>query len=65
MSLDQLKQEVLSEPQKVLVRNQLKNIGYRAHLNQPNVLARAYALEAFSPLVRCSCIPMTEWQVPC
>lgn len=46
MSLDQLKQEVLSEPQKVLVRNQLKNIGYRAHLNQPNVLARAYALES-------------------
>ena len=46
MSLDQFKQEVLSEPQKVLVRNQLKNIGYRAHLNQPNVLARAYALES-------------------
>lgn len=46
MSLEQLKEEIASQARGVLVRDQLKNIGYQAHQNQPNVIARAYAIES-------------------
>ena len=44
--LEALRKEVYGQPRCVCARNALLNPGYRDHMSEPNVIARAYAISS-------------------